>query len=440
LSLAAVLFVAALPAVEARAIAKDATIYGFPLVDGYRIQHAYFVDHGGPEFKAPWNTLNHTARPSSDTPYSQLGFDLRTEPLVLTMPAVAQGRYYSAQFIDLYTFNFAYVGSRATGNGAGSYLLVGPRWKGEKPKGVASVIRSETELGMVLYRTQLLGPADFAAVSRVQAGYRVQPLSSFLGRPAPKAAAPVEFIKPLGADEERASPEFFNVLSFVLNFCPTQPSEKALMARFAKLDIGAGRRLDLTALSPELLKAIEAGMDDAWHALAEVKRKAELGKIGSGDIYGTREHLKNIYLFRMLAAVNGLYGSSQEEAIDPSYRLDSSGRPTDGSHRYVLRFAPGRFPPVNAFWSLTLYELPSQLLFANKLDRHLVNSHMVPTLKKDADGGVTLYIQHESPGRDRETNWLPAPKGPFFVVLRLYWPKPQALNGSWIKPPLQRID
>ena len=212
------------------------------------------------------------------------------------------------------------------------------------------------------------------------------------------------------------------------------------MARFGKLDIGAGKRLDVAALSPELRKAVEDGMTDAWRALAEVKRKAELGKIGSGDIFGTREHLKNIYLFRMLAAVDGIYGNSQEEAIYPSYHLDASGRPTDGSHRYVLRFAPGRFPPVNAFWSLTLYELPSQLLFANKLDRYLVNSAMVPALHKDPDGGVTLYIQHESPGRDREANWLPAPKGPFFVALRLYWPKPQALNGSWTKPPLQRID
>jgi hypothetical protein len=151
---------------EARTIAKEAYIYGFPLVDSYRVQYSYFVDRGNPEFKVPWNTLSNTARvytpddkaiqtPNSDTPYSFLGADLRAEPLVLTVPAIEEERYYSLQFIDMYTFNFAYVGSRATGNDGGSFLLAGPDWKGETPPGVKSVIRAETEFAFVLYRTQL---------------------------------------------------------------------------------------------------------------------------------------------------------------------------------------------------------------------------------------------------------------------------------------------
>ena len=195
---------------EARAIAKEATIYGFPLVDNYRIQYSYFVDRGSPEFKAPWNTLVNNARvytpddkaiqtPNSDTPYSYVGADLRAEPLVFTVPAVEKGRYYSLQFIDMYTFNFAYVGSRATGNGAGSYLLAGPNWKGEKPKGIKSVIRSETEFAFVLYRTQLFNPGDIDNVKKIQAGYKVQPLSDFLGKPAPPPPPAVDFIKPLTA-------------------------------------------------------------------------------------------------------------------------------------------------------------------------------------------------------------------------------------------------
>lgn len=163
--------------VEARAIAKEAVIYGFPLVDSYRIQYSYFVDRGSPEFKASWNTLVNNARvytpddkaiqtPNSDTPYSYVGADLRAEPLVFTVPAIEKGRYYSLQFIDMYTFNFAYVGSRATGNGAGSYLLAGPKWKGEKPKGIKSVIRSETEFAFVLYRTQLFNPGDIDNVKK----------------------------------------------------------------------------------------------------------------------------------------------------------------------------------------------------------------------------------------------------------------------------------
>src|SRR5882757_5722464 len=182
--------------VEARAIAKEATIYGFPLVDSYRIQYSYFVDRSSPEYKAPWNTINNTARvytpddkaiqtPNSDTPYSFVGTDLRAEPLVLTVPAVEKGRYYSLQFIDMYTFDFAYVGSRATGNGAGNFLLAGPTWKGQKPAGIERVIQSETDFAFVLYRTQLFDPSDIDNVKKIQAGYKVQTLSAFLGRPAP---------------------------------------------------------------------------------------------------------------------------------------------------------------------------------------------------------------------------------------------------------------
>jgi hypothetical protein len=172
----------ALTSAEARAIAKDAYTYGFPIVDSYRIQYAYFVDQSGPEYKGDWNQIHNTARvytpadkaiqtPNSDTPYSSIGADLRAEPLVLTFPSIDKNRYFSAQFIDAYTFNFAYVGSRATGNEAANFLLAGPGWKGEKPPGVQSVIRSETELTFVLYRTQLFRPDDIENVTKIQAGY-----------------------------------------------------------------------------------------------------------------------------------------------------------------------------------------------------------------------------------------------------------------------------
>ena len=223
--------------VEARAIAKEAVIYGFPLVDNYRIQYSYFVDRGSPEFKASWNTLVNNARvytpddkaiqtPNSDTPYSYVGADLRAEPLVFTVPAIEKGRYYSLQFIDMYTFNFAYVGSRATGNGAGSYLLAGPKWKGEKPKGIKSVIRSETEFAFVLYRTQLFNPGDIDNVKKIQAGYKVQTLSDFLGKSAPPPPPAVDFIKPLTVEQERTSPQFFKELDFILQFCPTNPPRR----------------------------------------------------------------------------------------------------------------------------------------------------------------------------------------------------------------------
>src|SRR5215469_8533050 len=266
--------------VEARAIAKEAYIYGFPMVDGYRIQYAYFVDRDNPEFKAPWNQIRNIPRvftpddkvvqiPNSDTPYSTLGLDLRAEPMVITVPPIEARRYFSVQLIDLYTFNFGYIGSRTTGNDGGSFLVAGPGWKDPQPPGVKKVFRCETEFALAGFRTQLFNSDDLDNVKKVQAGYKAQPLSQFLGRPAPPAAATIDFIKPLTSDQERTLPEFFNVLNFVLKFCPTNPSEKELMARFAKLNIGAGKNFDVAKLSPEVKKAVEDGMADAWQALAE---------------------------------------------------------------------------------------------------------------------------------------------------------------------------
>jgi hypothetical protein len=437
---------------QARAIAKEAYIYGFPMVDSYRIQHAYFVDTKSPEYKTTWNTLYNTARvytpadtaiqtPNSDTPYSFVGLDLRAEPIVLTVPPIEKDRYFSIQLVDLYTFNFAYIGSRTTGNGGGSFLIAGPGWKGKKPKGITKVIRSETELALALFRTQLFSPADIDNVKKVQAGYKAQPLSAFLGQPAPKAAPPLNFVTPLTPAAERTSLDFFNNLNFLLSLSPTDPSEKELMKRFARINVGGGKTFDPSKLSPEIRTAMEQGMADAWATLATFeKEKVATGKVTSGDVFGTRSHLKNNYLYRMAAAVLGIYGNSAQEAMYPIYSVDSKGQKLDGSKNYTLRFGPGQLPPVNAFWSLTMYEMPASLLVANPLNRYLLNTTMLPQFRKDADGGYTFYIQNASPGAEREANWLPAPKGPFSVVMRLYWPKtepPSILppgRGTWSPP------
>jgi len=436
---------------EARAIAKEAYIYGYPMVDSYRIQHAYFVDSQNPEFKAPWNQIRNMPRvftaedkaiqtPNSDTPYSMIGLDLRAEPMVLSVPAIAKDRYFSAQLIDLYTFNFDYIGSRATGNDGGSFLIAGPNWQGEAPSGVTKVIRSETELLLAAYRTQLFNPADLDNVKQIQAGYQAQPLSSFLGQPSPQAAPSIDFIQPLTPETQKTSLEFFNILNFVLQFCPTHPSEQELMERFAKIHVGAGLSLDGDTLSPELKTAIAQGIADAWTEFAELKaQQIDPGKVTAGDLFGTREYLKNNYLYRMAAAVLGIFGNSKQEAMYPVYSVDADGQPLNGTNRYTLHFAPDQFPPVNAFWSLTMYKLPESLLVGNRLNRYLLNSPMLPQFKRDADGGLTFYIQHESPGADREANWLPAPVGPFICFMRLYWPKPEALEGAWQPPAMQQV-
>jgi len=305
---------------------------------------------------------------------------------------------------------------------------------------VKEVIRSETELALAAYRTQLFDPAEIDNVKRIQAGYKAQPLSAFLGQPPPKAAPAINFIKPLSAADERTSLEFFNILNFVLQFCPTDPSETELMARFAKIGVGAGKTFDPGSLAPEIKTAIEQGMADAWIDLENLKKEVDAGKVTSGELFGTREYLKNNYLYRMAGAVLGIYGNSKQEAMYPVYAADSTGQKLDGANRYTVHFAAGELPPVNAFWSLTMYKMPESLLVANPINRYLLNSPMLPEFVKDADGGLTFYIQNESPGKDKEPNWLPAPKGPFVIAMRLYWPRQAALDDAWKQPPMTKVD
>ncbi len=434
---------------EARAIAKEAYIYGYPLVDSYRIEYSYFVDKQGPEYKAPWNQITNIPRvytpadtavqtPNSDTPYSWLGLDLRSQAIVLSMPTIEKNRYYSVQFTDAYTFNFDYVGTRTTGNDAANFLVVGPGWKGETPEGIKKVIRSETNFIIVVYRTQLFNSADIDNVKKIQAQYKVQTLSAFAGTPPPKAAPAVDFMKPISHDEEKTSLEFFNILNFVLTYCPTDPTEVELMKRFAKIGIGAGKTFDPSKLSPEMTTAIEQGRGDAFVAFEGGVKELQDGKLTSGDVFGTREFMKNNYLNRWLATI-GIYGNSKMEAMYPIYQTDVDGKTLSGANRYTLHFARGGYPPANAFWSLTMYGLPESLLVANPINRYLINSPMLPQLKKDADGGLTLYIQNESPGKDLEPNWLPAPSGPFAMYMRIYWPNEEALSGKWTKPPLEVV-
>jgi len=436
---------------QIRAIAGKAYVYGFPMVDSYRVQYAYFVYPDNPEYKGPWNQVHSMARvftpadtavqtPNSDTPYSMLGADLRAEPLVLTVPAIEADRYYSLQFIDGYTFNFAYVGSRATGNRGGRYLLAGPGWDGDKPEGIDEVITAETDIVLVAYRTQLFGPDDLDNVKRIQAGYTAQPLSAFLGQLAPSAAPAIEWPAPLTPDEQKTSLRFFDLVDFTLRFAPTMPSEEQVRAEFASIGIAGDGTFDSARLRPEIQKALQDGMADAWSEFTTFKKdKIDTGQVRAGDLFGTNEELDGNYLYRMAGAVIGIYANSTAEAMYPVLTVDSDGQPLDGAHHYTLTFPPGQLPPVSAFWSVTMYKLPESLLVDNPVNRYLINSPMLPGLEQNPDGGLTIYVQNASPGADREANWLPAPAGPFQMFIRLYWPKPEALDGSWQPPKVVRV-
>ena len=437
---------------EARAIVKEAYIYGFPIVDNLRVQYAYFVNMDDPDYKAPYNILYNIPRvftskdkaiqtANSDTPYSWIGLDLRAEPIVFVVPPIENNRYWSLQLIDLFTHNFDIPGTREDGNGGSSFLIAGPSWQGEKPAGITRVIRCESEIACAQFRTQLYDPSDLENVKKIQEQYVVKPLSDFLGQPAPKPAPKIDFPHPLTPEEQKSSLTFFNLLNFYLQFSPTHSSEVALMNRFAKIGIEAGKVFDTASLSPEMKDAFSDGMQDAWKEFqAFNKNEIKTGKVGSADAFGTREHLNNNYMFRMAGAVLGIYGLSKEEAIYPIYQTDSDGQPLNAANnKYTLTMKSEEMPPVNSFWSYTMYELPSRLMTANPLNRYLINSPMLPSLKRNADSSITLYLQYESPGKDKESNWLPAPKGPFFFVNRLYWPKPEAFNGTWKPKPLVRV-
>jgi hypothetical protein len=294
------------------------------------------------------------------------------------------------------------------------------------------VLTLPTELGLTVARTQLFGPDDLENVLKVQAGYTAEPLSQYLGEAAPPPAPAVEWLPYDDAAAEGLG--FFEYLSFLLQFAPMLPEDQGIWARMERIGVVPGQPFDTAARAPEIQTALQAGIDAAKAAIA-----ADIATLGTADVlFGTREFLRGRPFDRAVGATYGIYGNAKEEAIYVGYSVDAAGSSLDGSSAgYTLHFAPDAFPPVHAFWSLTIYDGKTQLLVANPINRYLINSPMLPELTKDADGGVTLYLQHDAPAGDREANWLPIPDGPFFAVLRMYWPQEAALSGDWQAPGLQ---
>jgi hypothetical protein len=441
-----------LPSVaETKAIAEEGYIYGLPIVMNYAVMYAYSVDHTSPEFKAPFNKIKNEARvftdkdtaivtPNSDTPYSFLWLDLRAEPMVISVPAVEKSRYYAVQLEDGNTFNYGYIGSRTTGNEPGEYLLVGPGWKGQTPPGIKKVFHSTTQFSLAGFRTQLFNAEDMPNAVKVQAGYKPQPLSSYLKQSAPPAGPKIDFPK---IDKETAKSNFFGFLDFLLQFAPPGPEETEIRAKLARIGVGAGKTFDLKDLSAEHKTALLLGMKAGDGKVDELV--ANIGKRVNGwDVYsafGDRAFFNGDWLLRSAGAKIGIYGNSASEAVYPKTRIAADGQLIDTSKgNYTLTFAKGSLPPVNAFWSVTMYDATSQLLIKNPINRFLINSPMLPSMKKNADDSLTLYIQKNSPGQAKESNWLPAPNGPAYLIMRLYSPKdapPSILppgEGTW-KPP-----
>lgn len=443
---------------QAKEIAKEAYVYGFPLVMNYKTLYAYTLDKSSKEFKGDFNTKSCEARvytpedkavvtPNSDTPYCMFWSDISNEPIVISVPEIEPDRFYHFQFVDLFSHNFAYVGTLSTGNGAGKYLIAPSHWKGEKPKGISDIIYCETDLFLTIVRTQLMDESDLNKVEAIQSEYEVQMLSAYLGKEQKKELSKNDWL--VWNEGDQFTEASFNYIDFVLNLTQEIESEKELRKEFAKLGIGTSEPFNLEGFDNEIQEAIKAGVKEGFAEMEDFIKQYGSDPLGSAKMFGTRSfltesaknnyQLETMFLPRAIVAHMGLYGNSAFEATYPTYLTDGEGMPMDASlNNYTMTFKKGELPPVKAFWSFTMYDGVTQLLIDNELDRYLINSGMMDDFVMNDDGSLTIYIQKESPGKELEANWLPAPNGPFYCVMRLYGPKEEALSGEWVNPVIKK--
>jgi len=401
--------------------------------------------------------------PNADTLYSIAFLDLSKEPVVLHVPDT-KGRYYLMPMLDAWTNVFASPGKRTTGTKAGDFAIAGPGWKGALPQGVKK-IQSPTNMAWIIGRTQCNGKADYAAVNAIQRQYTLTPLSSF-GKPyTPPGSGPADpsvdvKTPPVTQVAKMDAAAFFARLALLMKDNPPAPADAPMVKKLAGLGIVPGKPFDPSAVDPMVMKGLEKAV---WwvKAFFDAAAKGTQGTIGEGAL--TREVLEVLnnamrrvlmnvkngwmippmklgnygtdYALRAYVALYGLGANLPADAVYPSAQKDARGGQLNGAHRYVLRFAPGRTPPVNAFWSLTMYN-SKQAFVPNPIDRYAIGDR--DKLKFNPDGSLDIHIQNESPGKDRESNWLPAPKDDFNVILRLYWPQKSILDGSWVPPGISR--
>ncbi|MDP5202249.1 DUF1254 domain-containing protein [Flavobacterium sp. DG2-3] len=426
------------------AIAKRAWIYGYPMFYNYKAIYANAIDKesktysGFNTFKSstasatPKDTLVVTI--NNDTPYSMAALNVSDEPLVLQIPKIEGNRYFVMQFVDLYTFNYEYLGSRVSGNNGGKYLIAGPDWKGETPAGIDKVLRSETNLIFLIGRTELDSPSDIPNLKKIQDQYKLTSLHEFTKQAAP-AAKKYNMPLPVWKESDYSSPEFINVLNALLQYTKEDDSEKELRAQFAKIGIVPGVPFDSSKLDAETIKAIEKGIAEGKQELESVISKTT----DAGDLFGTRASLKNNYVNRAAAAAMGLYGNTKEEAVYVGTAVDKDKNALNGNNNYVLRFSKNQVPKAKYFWSITLYNLPKRFLVPNPINRYSIGQK-TKGLKYEPNGDLVLYLYSASPGKDKESNWLPTPKNQDFnFVMRIYGPEQDAINGTWKLPLPEKV-
>jgi hypothetical protein len=433
---------------EAHAIGVDAYLYFYPLLTMDITRKQFTNIEPGKEFgKGPMNMFvsvpqyppadfKGVVRSNFDTLYSIAWLDLTEEPLVIAAPDTA-GRFYLLPMLDMWTDVFASPGWRTTGTQAGQFLVTPPGWTGTVPAGL-NHLPAPTPFVWVIGRTKTDGAADYAAVHKIQAGYTVTPLSR-LGKSAEPVSVNIDpavdmKTPPKIQVDSMSAADYFAYAAELLKVHPAHISDQPILAQMKRIGIEPGKSFDMKALDPEIQTALQTVPKDAqalmtWKVptLARVVNGWSMNTDTMG-VYG------NYYLKRAIVAQIGLGANLPEDAIYPLNIGDVEGKPLDGSNKYVLHFNKGETPPVNAFWSITLYD-PEGFQVGNALNRFAVSSWM--PFKTNADGSLDIYFQHESPGKDLEANWLPAPKGGFNLTMRLYGPKPEVLNGKWNPPPVK---
>ena len=427
---------------KAQALYEKAYIYALPIIMSYKTMYAYAVAEGGANFKAPFNQIKNTARvygpkdtavvsANSDTPYSLLWMDLRAEPVVLCVPKIDKKRYYSVMIQDMSTNLLPYIGTRTTGSDGSCSMVAGPAFKGDAPDGIDQTIQSETDFVIAVYRTQLFNADDLNKVKEVQKGYLVKTLSAFTKQSAPAATAKIDFPK---WDEKAATgDDFISFLNFNLQYIQPTNFDKKILKELQAVGVGPGLEFDATKLSNDQKKALSAGIASAKKKIA--RKVSEL----PGPRGDTAKGYGDDWLQRAAVTQLGWGANSEKEALYPNYAKDGEGNALDGSKgNYTLTFGKDALPPVNAFWSLTMYDGNTQLMIENPLNRYLLNSTMIDKMKKNDDGSLTLYFQKDAPDAALKANWLPAPDGPFYMLMRLYWPKKDILDGTWKQPVVKK--
>jgi hypothetical protein len=434
---------------QARSIAVDAYVYFYPLLS-MDISRKQFtnIEPGKELGKGPMNTFvsipqyppadfKGVVRSNFDTLYSSAWLDLTQEPLVVSAPDT-DGRFYLLPMLDMWTDVFASPGWRTTGTQAGDFLVTPPGWKGEVPQDMTH-LPAPTPYLWIIGRTKTDGPADYPAVHKIQAGYKITRLSEWGKRPTPitvKIDPTVDMKTPPKVQVDSMSADkYFAYAAELLKIHPPHATDQPILAEMKKIGLEPGKSFDLSKLDPALQQAINGAPKEAQELMSW--KVATLARVANGwsmntdtmGVYG------NYYLKRAIVAQVGLGANLPEDAIYPLNLGDDEGKPLVGANKYTIHFAKADMPPVNAFWSITLYDSEG-FQVGNVLNRFAVSSWMpfVP----NADGSLTLYIQHESPGKDKEANWLPAPKGDFNLTMRLYGPKSDALTGKWNPPPVKR--